>query len=346
MTTDPNLIEAAEWLAELEMSDEVTAHTRGEFQQWLESDFRHREAYARVERNWRTLDRLPLLLRPPKYRSRQEVMAAIRDLHARTDRRRVARKRHHKITARIAGCAVAVTAAVAVTFFSSSWLEVQQPTHWTGYESADRPIPVRLEDGSLLYLNRNSHVRVHFTDSSRELSLDAGESFFRVSHEPRSFVVWVDKTSVRATGTEFRLKRHPQGMVEAAVKQGSVEIDSPQCTCDHKQLHLEAGHAATVTASEMRKSEQSASDTTHTFDWTNTLQIDETLAEAVTKFNWYNDKKLDIANPALERLKVAGFYDWSRPEAFAASLHEQGIGYRVLPSSEPGKSRIELFQIR
>jgi len=345
MTKDPNLIKAAEWLAELEMSDDVTTATRDEFQKWLEADFRHRVAYTRVQRNWQTLDRLPLLLGPPKYRSWQDVQVAIRDLHDLAERKRTARERRKQVT-RIAGCAAAVAAAIVATLYNHTWLELPQSTHWMIYESTDRPIPVMLEDGSLLYLNRNSHVRVRFTRSRRELALDAGESFFKVKHEPRSFVVWVDKASLLATGTEFSVKRHPGGFFEAAVKQGSVEIDSPQCSCDHKQLRLRGGHAATVTASAMRNLDQSPADTAHTFEWTDNLEINETLAEAVTKFNWYNDKKLSIASPAIEKLEVGGFYNWSRPEAFAASLREQGIGYRVLLSDEPGRSRIELYQIR
>jgi len=178
MTKDPNLIKAAEWLAELEMSDDVTTATRDEFQKWLEADFRHRVAYTRVQRNWQTLDRLPLLLGPPKYRSWQDVQVAIRDLHDLAERKRTARERRKQVT-RIAGCAAAVAAAIVATLYNHTWLELPQSTHWMIYESTDRPIPVMLEDGSLLYLNRNSHVRVRFTRSRRELALDAGESFLK-----------------------------------------------------------------------------------------------------------------------------------------------------------------------
>jgi transmembrane sensor len=344
MANDPILNDAAEWLMTRELSGDTAGDGRDAFQEWLEASLAHRNAYSCVERNWQTLDRLAVLLPPSKYRSVEELMAAVQgrdEKCKRCKRAKWVRKRLKKAAIGIVGGVAVAALVVAIIPFLS--YRSPQSTEWTRFEATNRPLPVRLDDGSLLYLNRYSQVRVHFTDDRRELALDVGESFFKVSHEHRPFEVRVDTTRVLATGTEFLLGRHPNGRVEAAVREGSVEINSPQCTCDRKQLKLVSGRIATVTANELRESFRGVLGVSHAFDWADTLEVDETLAEAVTQFNWYNENKLEIVNPALTTLKVAGFYDWSRPEAFAASLSEQGVRFRLLSSAEPGPSRIVLY---
>jgi transmembrane sensor len=338
MTRHSVHLEAAEWHAKLKSSAEGAAQC-DQFERWLTADPAHRQAFSQVEQEWRNLDRLSCFLGPTQYASSDEALLAVRQYSARMDAERASRERRHRMNMRVAFGAVA---AVVATMISLFWLGHANPTPYAQYTSTDRPVPARLEDGSLMYLNSNSHVSVRFTAALREVVLVEGEVFFDVRHERREFEVFVAKSVVRATGTQFVVRKEGNQQVDTAVLRGSVEIRSPQCDCEPKLLKLEAGHSATVKANQLRQSERSAAEVTRNFAWTKTLQLDGTLVEAVSMFNLHNDIQLVIGDPDLSSLPVAGFYDWSRPQAFAASLHDQGVSYRQIQSDRPGKTVIQL----
>lgn len=345
MTSKQVLSDATKWLVEMKTSEDAEAR-RDEFDAWLAQASTHRKAYDRVEKQWRGLDRLAVWLRPEKYTSCDTLIAEVRKVSQRMQRERADRGRPRRVAA---GVAVSSVIAVAVTLFLVLRLGIPLPLSWTHYHSADRPVPTVLEDGSLLYLNANSDLRVRFTRSRREVELGRGDAVFRVRHNSeRPFEVAVDGTVVRAIGTEFWVKRGANGEVDAAVKEGRVEIRPPGVSCREPQkCDLEAGQTANVRANKVHVEKSSVAEITRTLSWAKTLlYLDGTLAQAVAEFNQHNRRQLVIEDPALQVIKVAGLFDWSQPEEFAESLQDQGVGYRLMPSAEAGEPRIVLSASR
>ena len=103
---------------------------------------------------------------------------------------------------------------------------------------------VRLEDGTTVYLNSESELRipVHFGKGERLVWL-TGEAYFSVKHEAeRKFVVRTNKADIAVLGTEFgvRVYSEEDELLTTLVK-GSVEVKS-----DHDVHRISPGEQATV----------------------------------------------------------------------------------------------------
>ena len=88
---------------------------------------------------------------------------------------------------------------------------------------------VRLEDGTTVYLNSESELRVpvHFGKGERVVWF-TGEAYFSVKHEEnRKFIVRTDKADIAVLGTEFgvRVYTEEKELLTTLVK-GSVEVKS------------------------------------------------------------------------------------------------------------------------
>lgn len=103
---------------------------------------------------------------------------------------------------------------------------------------------VRLEDGTVVYLNSESELRipVHFGSEERRVWLK-GEAYFSVKHESkRRFIVRTDRADVSVLGTEFGVRAYSgeKEFLTTLVK-GSVEVKS-----DHDVHQIVPGEQATV----------------------------------------------------------------------------------------------------
>lgn len=88
---------------------------------------------------------------------------------------------------------------------------------------------ITLEDGSTVELNAGSKVRypLHFSDSSRSISLEEGEAFFTVAADPaRKFMVNTGELITTALGTSFNIRAYAsEHKVTVALVTGKVKVD-------------------------------------------------------------------------------------------------------------------------
>ncbi|HWK74442.1 MAG TPA: FecR domain-containing protein [Povalibacter sp.] len=86
---------------------------------------------------------------------------------------------------------------------------------------------VRLDDGSVVHLNTDTRVRIHFTQSAREIQLIQGEALFTVKRDVnRPFRVQSDGIRVEALGTQFNVRRRNNDTVVSVVE-GRVAVVDP-----------------------------------------------------------------------------------------------------------------------
>lgn len=88
---------------------------------------------------------------------------------------------------------------------------------------------VRLSDGSLLHMNTDTQVEIHFSESTREVRLKQGEALFSVERDPqRPFRVRAGDVAFEALGTQFNVRRRATGTTLSVVE-GRVAVvsDSP-----------------------------------------------------------------------------------------------------------------------
>jgi transmembrane sensor len=200
-TGDILRMEAANWFARLQAVDAPEADWLA-FRDWLERDPAHAEAFAAVEQMWVSLDDMDL-----------PAQTRVIPLRPRPEARPAGRR-----WAMIGAGATAAAAALAAVMV----LPQQGAVAYVAPET--QPRTVQLADGSHLYLNRATQVRVALKSSRRAVELVDGEADFDVAHDPaRPFVIAAGDRQIRVLGTEFNVLRH-DGRLTVTVKRGVVAV--------------------------------------------------------------------------------------------------------------------------
>ena len=88
------------------------------------------------------------------------------------------------------------------------------------------PITDTLSDGSIITLNHYSRLQapLKFNGNTREVSLEAGEAFFKVLHDDKKpFLVHSGKVDVKVLGTSFNVKNETNATL-ITVATGKVQV--------------------------------------------------------------------------------------------------------------------------
>ena len=219
--------------------------------------------------------------------------------------------------------------------------ELQELVYRTGVGEQSE---VLLRDGSTLTLNTNSELRVHYDTHERAVYLAGGETYFNVAKNPDiPFVVYAGRGQVRALGTAFSVRLDGEA-IEVLVDEGRVQVEL---------ISLEAPSAATsypeVVAAAAKESitlrEGGKVDYSNTLggpDYLTRERLEralswrsgkwvfsgETLSEVVGEVSRYTQERIEIVDPAIADLRIGGYFDIGKIDAFLAVL-ETGFGVSV-----------------
>ena len=84
----------------------------------------------------------------------------------------------------------------------------------------------RLQDGSIVELNKGAQIAIHYSGEERRVGLLSGEVYFKVAKNPaRPFIVSARGIDVKAIGTAFNV-RLAEDSLEVLVTHGRVLMDS------------------------------------------------------------------------------------------------------------------------
>ncbi|HEY5238685.1 MAG TPA: FecR domain-containing protein [Rhizomicrobium sp.] len=284
---------AAQWIARRDSANWSEAD-RQDFDAWLASSHAHAVAYLRAEEAWRRSDKLVAL------RGSDDPSEGASE--ARRFRPFIAR-------GMIAAVLLSVLAAGAFGYFGQSNMKLYA-TPVGGRQT------VTLADGSQITLNTDTALRVDLSGSRREVYLDKGEAYFRVTHDAaHPFLVMAGTRRITDLGTAFSVRRDDERL-EVAVVEGKVAFDSG--TSQAHSMALLPGDIAVATKTRVTVTKNSAQAVATSLSWRRGLLIfDNTaLGDAAKEFNRYSDEKLVVADTAA-RLPVVGTFDANDSEAFA-----------------------------
>lgn len=234
MTTTPQE-QALNWFARLSDADAPEADWLA-FQDWLEADASHGEAYDRIEQVWVDLDETAaagVIIAPVAANDAGPVPRVVRH-----NRRWLA--------------PLMATAAAAVMVVGL-WPEISGQGRFQTYSTADAPREVVLSDGSHLSMNRHSDLRVRIGKADREVAMGEGEVAFDIVHdEQRPFTIATDDHEVRVLGTAFNVLNH-EGQFSVGVTRGLVAVSGramsqPVRLAVGEQLVQQGATAAVVSA--------------------------------------------------------------------------------------------------
>lgn len=100
------------------------------------------------------------------------------------------------------------------------------------YNSQNKIQTIKLEDGSIVYLNRNSQLTViKLEHDFRQVKIE-GEARFEVSHNQSPFEVIASDKVIRVLGTVFNVKNINNTPFEVALFSGKIELEANDYSMD------------------------------------------------------------------------------------------------------------------
>jgi transmembrane sensor len=314
--------EAAAWVARFD-AGEVSAKDQAAFQAWLNASALHRQAIAEYGNFWSEFDQLRQLTDSIGTAQDSDVQAGRSVLFSGA-----------KVW--LAACA----AAVVVMLAAGSVLRQQSPdrppvrqiptAHLSGPQSYATDVGAQrkftLADGSVVALNTNSRIEVEILGDRRDVHLTRGEAYFEVVHDKkRPFTVYANRYVVRDIGTAFAVHLLEKGLVNLRVTKGSVEISAAEGPASAKGKSLGViGAGRDVLFGQKIEHSETVSDAElgRKLAWRQGQLIysGQPLSEVLADIGRYSDIEIELADPALRDLPVAGSFSVNQTDAILASL--------------------------
>ncbi|MBX3737903.1 MAG: FecR domain-containing protein [Candidatus Didemnitutus sp.] len=322
---DPEEIEAtaAVWLSLRDRG--MTESETAEFMRWLQLSPKHAEAFAELDAVWRDFNRTAAL-RPTAAATPEPELLAPRS-------RSPARRRASRVWVPLAAAAT-----IALAWAGWAGFNAARPTAETDVGAFQK---LDLPDGSVVQLNTDSAIKVHYSDHERRVELLRGEAHFDVAKNPaRPFIVAANHVAVRAVGTAFNVRLR-EDAVDVLVTEGKVQVNDTvkgasllPAVADQSgpPLLVEGESVRVKLLTEPEKdappvvaiSEVGAIEMHRALAWQERrLEFEDLpLADVVAEFNRYNRTKLVIADPALNAKHFSGTFRADAYEPFVRLLEE------------------------
>lgn len=285
----PEILEAAaRWYVQLQENSHEDE--RRAWQQWLNADVRHRQAWAQMESLERRLLGVPADIVRPTISG------------ARAQRRRVT-----TVLTLLMGTGLIST----LVYQNVPWQQLQA-TYRTRTGETRR---LRLADGGTVDINTASAVDIDYQSTHRIVRLHRGEILIRTGVDPlnRPFEVHTQHGSVRALGTYFNVRTSAQ-QTRVSVLEHAVELRS-----FHGEVRrLEAGQQADY-------GNELISDVTHVdpnlIAWHagKLIVIDQRLGAFIQELARYRKGYL-ACDPAVADLRISGAFRLFDTDAILANL--------------------------
>ena len=296
---------AAGWFARLHaMPDDVGTHTQ--WSAWLAEDAQHRLAWQYVEGINQRFGNLG-----GNADQAHQVLTHLR-------RERVSRR-----TLLGSLCVAGVGGLLASAGWRQGWVDSPRAWFATYRTGMGEVQPIRLADGSQLWLNGDTALDVHFDDGLRQLSLYRGELLIQTGADARPLQVVTRAGRMQPLGTLFSVRA--EGLqTTLSVFGGAVRAT---CANSQRQVRVEAGQAMVFDA---QASGALVPAQARRQDWSRGVLVaeDMPLGEVLQILGDYRYGHLSI-DPALAGLRAVGTYPLLDTDRALAML-ERALPIRVV----------------
>ncbi|MBP1124286.1 MULTISPECIES: FecR family protein [Pseudomonas] len=286
---------AAQWCMRLHAADCIGAE-RQAFQRWHDAHPLHAFEYAAMLEIWDVAEHLP---RPQT----QPVVVRFKPR---------SRLRTYAVAAAI--CLVALPLA-AFTGWEAGWL----PNAYERFETTNDARVVTLGDGSQVEMNLGTQLVYANYRDQRQLTLNRGEAFFKVSHDSaHPFIVRAGDGRVRVTGTQFNVWKY-EDQVRVMLLEGSVQISSDTV---HGSVPLTPGMQASYQHGDATPKLRAINPGDSALAWRQgKLVLDNlALADALPLINRYLSKPVMLADTPTGAIRIGGIYNINEVNNLIPSL--------------------------
>ncbi|WP_175597303.1 FecR family protein [Peristeroidobacter soli] len=316
--------QAAAWLIELE---DGGPRERAAFARWLEESPLHVEMFLRAN----SVDRMMELMEPADVKAlaqrNWDDVNTVTEFPRSLDPPRpafVAARPKRVYKARFA----AIAAAVLVLVGSTMWYEILGPGAWDVQQThvGEQRI-VQLADGSIIYVNTDSRLEVHYTEAARYVRLRDGEALFKVAHDvQRPFRVLAGDSTIQAIGTQFNVYRR-SSETKVAVVEGIVQVskgveESAGAPPARDLERLTAGQGL-VLGEDGAPKKPVAVNIDHATAWRQRRLVFEwqTLEEIAAEFNRYNrSPQIRVEGDEVRKRRFTAVFDADNPQTLLKFL--------------------------
>lgn len=218
--------EAANWLLIIEEKSPLSSKESQALRDWVATSSVHRAVIIRMSETWNNMDVLAAMRVNTEQKAwfSMENIKALLGAKISTSIFKQNAKTAQQGYSTFFKCTVAVCFIASLLFIDLIVNEgvVRQPNYYvTDIGEYKKHI---LEDGSTLWLNSNSKVKVDYSKHFRRIALITGEAHFEVKKDAsRPFEVYSMNRLVRAVGTAFSVHKL-KDRVEVMVSEGTVEL--------------------------------------------------------------------------------------------------------------------------
>jgi transmembrane sensor len=292
---------AAEWAVKVDAGP-LEPGEEAALAAWLDAAPRHAGAFARA--------RAALQFAEP-----ERLMQARDDLKKRSPQQAILLRRRLIIGGAGLAAAASILVGIGVSY------RLLGPESYVTRIGETQIVP--LADGSVITLNTNSKIQVHYTAERREIRLVRGEALFDVAkNKKRPFFVLAGGTQVRAVGTSFTVRMLPDQPVQVLVREGVVEVKHPdQPAATPVRLHANSRGTAPVDAPIVAENIPQT-EVTRALAWrVGRIAFEgEPLKQAAAEFDRYSDTHIEIDAPDVENQTVAGLFVSNDPVGFSKAV--------------------------
>lgn len=266
-----------------------------QFEHWLNASPEHARAYESIASIWREFDAMP--------KPTMETSSV--------------RKTLFPPLWRLLGHSLAAIFIATILLLPYSKLPALLFNNMT-LVATDNPKEVTLPDGSQVFLNNKTRLRVAYETTERHIYLDEGAAYFKVKSNPyRPFIIQADERRITVVGTQFEV-RHFQHQVAVSVSQGVVNFQTGE---QQKPQYLLAGDSA-VSPEANSAITRSRVDPQEVASWRfgELIFTDKPLAEILNQLKPYSPFEVELSPPSLAHRKISGRIDLHQPERFFQAL--------------------------
>ena len=317
--------EAGAWIVKIDQG-QLSSEQAAELHQWMGKSDYHRSYLEKLAHNWDCMSILQELadLFPLQPSSQSSGLGGKPSVLARL-KSRLAKLQNPSIW----GSALAAFALVAILITS------QQPNQFA--TEIGQQASYQLPDGTTVFLNTNSQLKVDYSQDRRRVYLIKGEAHFDVAKNPqRPFMVYAGEGMVWAVGTAFNVRyisNNNNRYVDVTVTEGTVKVFAdleppasydPKPTQASQEQLVDAGKS--VQYSKVIKATQSTLPPVleQKLAWQQGALIfkGETLQQAIQEIARYTDKELIITDPTIKSIRVGGHYKTDDIDGLLVSISE------------------------